>query len=141
MLRSIRGAVLMGLAWAGVWAAVGALLGRIWDPAASMDRLWVPVGAPPGFLCGLLFAAALAIAESRRRLDEVPLLRAGAWGTMSGLFVGALPFGIGTPTTDLPLWLLGAEIIGPVALLGAASAVGSGLLARTAKKVRTTAAA
>jgi hypothetical protein len=131
----------MGLAWAGVWAAVGALLGVMWDPAAAGDKLWVPVGAPPGLLCGLLFGAALAIAEGRRRLEEVPLPRAGAWGTLCGLFVGALPFGIGTPTTDLPLWLLGAEIIGPVALLSAASAVMSALAARAAKKVGTTAAA
>jgi hypothetical protein len=127
-VRSSR--VLMGLAWAAAWAPLGALLSVIWDPAAARDGIFVPVGAPPGLLCGVLFFAVLAIAEARRRLDEVPLYRAGAWGTMVGLFVGALPLGISQPTTDLPMELLAAETIGPVAVLSAASAVASVLSAR-----------
>lgn len=133
-VRSSR--VLMGLAWAAAWAPLGALLSVIWDPAAAGDRIFVRVGAPPGLLCGVSFFAALAIAEARRRLDEVSLYRAGAWGTMVGLFVGALPFGISQPTTDLPIELLAAETIGPVAVLSAASAVASVLLARMVKDLR-----
>jgi hypothetical protein len=133
-LRRIRGAALIGLAWAAVWAPIGQLMGTIWNPASSMDEMWVAVGAGPGFLCGVVFCAVLGMAVGPCRLDELPIPRTGAWGVVSGLFVGALPFTLGTPSTDLPLWRLGAEIIGPVTLLSAASAVGSALLARMAIK-------
>jgi hypothetical protein len=106
----------------------------VWDPAAARDEAWVPVGAPPGFLCGVVYSAVLGITEGRARLGEVPWFRAGAWGTVSGLMVGALPFMIGTPTTDLRLWLLGAEIVGPVTLLSTVSAVASALVAGTATR-------
>ncbi len=133
-LRRIRGAVLMGLAWAAVWAPVGVLIGMIVDPDGSMDEMWVAVGAYPGFLCGAVFSAVLGIAEGRRRLDELSLSRSGAWGAVSGLLVAVLPFAVGTPSTELPLWLLAVVIIGSVTLLSAFSAVGSALLARVAKK-------
>jgi hypothetical protein len=117
-------------AWGAAWTSAGALLRMLWDPIAASDRIFVPVGALPGLLCGVLFFAALGIGEARHRLGEVPLYRAGAWGAMVGLFVGALPFGISQPTTDLPIELLAAETVGPVAVLSALSAVTSVLLAR-----------
>lgn len=40
----------------------------------------------------------------------------------------------GTPTADLPPWLLGVVTVGPVTLLGAASASGSLALARMAER-------
>ena len=132
LLRRIRDAVLMGLAWTAVWAPIGALI-EMMDPAASTDRIWVPV-AQSAPLCGAIFSVVMGIAEGRRRLAEVPLPRAAAWGLAIGLFVGALPFAISTPTTDLPIWLLGAEIIGPVILLSAVSGVGSVLVARMVAK-------
>jgi len=122
-LRWIGGVVLMGLAWAAVWAAVGALIATM-HLAASADKMWVPV-AYPGFLCGAIFSAVMGTGGRGRRLD---LLRSGAFGLVIGLFVGALPFAISTPTTDLPMWRLGVEIIGPVALLSAFSAIASTLL-------------
>ena len=133
-LRHIRGAVLMALAWAVVWAPVGVLIGMIVDPSDSMEEMWVAVGAYPGFLCGAVFSTVLGIAEGRRRFDELSLSRVGAWGAMSGLLVGVLPFVVGTLSTELPLWLWGVVIIGPVTLLSSVSAVGSALLARMAKK-------
>ena len=75
-LRRVRGAVLMGLTWAVAWAPVGMIVGRIVDPDGSLDGVWVPIGAAPGFLCGILFSAALAIAEGHRRFDELSLARA-----------------------------------------------------------------
>jgi hypothetical protein len=136
LMRYFLAALGVGLAWAAAWTPLGALLGVIWDPAAASDRIFVPVGALPGLLCGVFFLAALGIAEARHRLDEVPLYRAGAWGTIVGLFVGALPFGISQPTTDLPIEMLAAETIGPVAVLSAASAVASVLLARMVNYLR-----
>ena len=125
--------VLIGLAWAAAWSPLGALLNVIWDPAAASDRVFVPVGAPPGLLCGVCFFVMLALGEARQRLDEVPLHRAGVWGTVVGVFVGALPFGMSQPTSDLAIELLVAETIGPVALLSAASAIATVLLARLVK--------
>lgn len=134
-LRRIRGAVLMGLAWAVVWAPVAVLIGTlIVDPDDSMDEMWVVVGAYPGFLCGALFSAGLGIADGRRRLDELSLSRVGAWGAASGLLVGLLPFVLGTPSSQRPLWFWAAVIIGPVTLLSAVSAIVSALLARMARK-------
>ena len=133
-LRRIRGAVLMALTWAVVWAPVGVLIGMIVDPNDSMEEMWVAVGAYPGFLCGAVFSAVLGIAEGRRRFDELSLSRVGAWGAVSGLLVGVLPFVVGTLSAELPLWLWGVVIIGPVTLLSSVSAVGSALLARMVKK-------
>ena len=133
-LRRIRGAVLMALAWAVVWAPVGVLAGMILDPSDSMDEMWLAVGAYPGFLCGAVFCAVLGVAEGRCRFDELSLSRVGVWGAVSGLLVGVLPFAAGTVNTALPLWLWGVVIIGPVTLLSSVSAVVSALLARMAKK-------
>lgn len=133
-LRHIRGAVLRGLAWAAIWAPIGVLVGLLVDPDGSMDEMWVAIGAYPGFLCGVVFSAVLGIAERRRRLVELSVIRAGAWGAVSGLLVGVLPFAVGTTNTELPPWLLGVVVISAVALLSAVSAVGSVSVARLAKK-------
>lgn len=132
-LRRIGGAVLMGLVWAVVWAPVAVLIGTmIVDPDNSMDEMWFVVGAYPGFLCGALFSVVLGIAGGHRRFDELSVSRVAAWGAMSGLLVGVLPFVLGTPSTELPLWRLAAAVIGSVTLMSAVSAVGSVLLFRHA---------
>lgn len=131
----VRDAVLMGLAWAVVWAPVAVLMGtKIVDPDDSMDEMWVVVGAYPGFLCAVIFSAVRSVAARGRRLAELPLARAGAWGALAGVLVGVFPFTVGTPTTGVPLWLLGVTVIGTITLMSVVSAVGSVLLARTAKK-------
>ncbi|MCE2441363.1 MAG: hypothetical protein J4F39_18315 [Candidatus Latescibacteria bacterium] len=53
---------------------------------------------------------------------------------MSGLLGGVLPFVIGTVNTAFPLWLWGVVTVGPLAMLGAASGVGTASIARIAKK-------
>ena len=133
-LRRIRSAGLMALTWAVVWAPVGVLIGMIVDPSDSMEEMWVAVGAYPGFLCGAIFSAVLGIAESRRRFDELSLLRVSTYGAVSGLLVGMLPFVVGTVNTELPLWLWGVIIIGSVTLLSSVSDVGSALLSRMVKR-------
>lgn len=133
--RQVRDAVVMGLAWAVVWAPVAVLIGmKIVDPDDSMDEMWVAIGAYPGFLCAVIFSAVLSVAERGRRLAELPLARAGAWGALAGVLVGAFPFTVGTPSTALPVWLWGVIVIGTITLMSAVSAVGSVLLARMAKK-------
>ncbi len=135
-LRRIRGAVLTGLAWAVVWAPIGVLLGKIVDPDDSMDEMWVAIGAYPGFLCGAIFFAGLAIAEGRRGLDESPLSRVGTCGVAAGAMVGVLPFMLGTATSAVPLWQLVGGFAGSTTLLSALSAMGSALLVRHAARWR-----
>jgi peptidoglycan/LPS O-acetylase OafA/YrhL len=133
-LRRIRGAVGMGLTWALVWAPVAVLIGFLVDPDGSMDEMWPAIGAYPGFLGGVVFSVVLAVAARRRRLEELSVGRVALWGAAAGLLVGVLPFTIGEPTTDVPLWLLATVVIGTITLLSAASAAGSLALARMAEK-------
>ena len=130
-LRRIRDAILLGLAWALVWAPVAVLIGTlIIDPDNSMDEMWVAVGAYPAFLSAVIFSAVLAIAERGRRLDELSLARAGLWGALAGLIVGVFPFTVGKSTSALPLWQLAAAVIGTITLMSAASAVASASIIR-----------
>ena len=133
--RWVRDAVVLGLAWAVLWAPFAVLIGTtIVDPDNSMDEMWVVIGAYPAFLCAVIFSAMLSVAERGRRLSELPVARASTWGALAGLLVGVFPFTVGTPSTALPLWLLGVSMIGSITLMSAVSAVGSVLLARMAKK-------
>ncbi|CAA9359649.1 MAG: hypothetical protein AVDCRST_MAG89-3655 [uncultured Gemmatimonadetes bacterium] len=134
--RRIRDAALVALAWAVVWAPVAVLIGLIVDPDGSADEMWPAIGAYPGFLAGLVFCALLGMAEGRRRLGEVPLARAGAWGAAAGLLVGVLPFTIGEATTEIPLWQLAAMVIGAITLMSVVSAAGSVLVSRYAARNR-----
>lgn len=133
-LRRVRGAVGMGLTWAVVWGVAAVLMGLLVDPDGSMDEMWVAIGAYPGFLGGVVFSAVLAIAARRRRLDELSLPRVAGWGAVAGLLVGSIPFVLGDPQTDVPVWLLGTLVIGSITLLSAASAAGSLALARRAER-------
>lgn len=140
-LRRVRGAVLTGLAWAVVWGVVAVLVGLVVDPDGSMDEMWVAIGAYPGFLCGVLFAAALGVGAARRRLGELPLARVAAGGTGVGLLVGVLPVLVGEPTSEIPLWWLASVVIGSFTLLSTLSAAGSALLSRHRARGRTAAGA
>ena len=132
--RRIFVVILVALAWAVVWSPVGVLTGIIVDPGGSMDEMWVAIGAYPGFLCGAVFSAVVGIAEGRRRLNEIVLSRVAAWGAVSGLVVGVIPFVLGTVNTALPLWLWSIVTVGAVTILSSASAVGTASIARMAKK-------
>jgi len=135
-LRHVRRAFVTAVMWGTLWAPLGVITGAIWDPNDSMDEPWIALGAYPGFLCGLVFCAMLAIADGRRKLDELSRSRAAAWGALTGLLVMALPMTglLGTPNTEHPFWQWRYMIVAAVVLLSSLSAVGSVLLARTANK-------
>lgn len=57
-----------------------------------------------------------------------------AWGALPGLLLGIVPFLVGEPTSERPLWLLGVVFISSTTLLGAVSAAGTLALARKAEK-------
>jgi hypothetical protein len=132
-LRRIRGALLMGLTWAVVWAPVGLLIGMIVDPDGSMDEPWVLVGTLPGFLGGVAFATVLGIVGRRRRFDDLSLPRFTAWGAGAGLLVGGI-WVVLALLSDPPRWLLYGVVVGSLTLLSAVSAAGSLALARMAEK-------
>ena len=140
-LRRILGAVGMSLTWAAGWGLVGVLIGMFVDPHGSIDDMWVVTLGVPGFLGGVVFSAVLGIAEGRRRFDELPLSRFGAWGALAGLLLGVLPFAVGSPNSELPPWVLGVVIIGSMTLMSAVSAVGSALLFRYFAREQTPAGA
>lgn len=133
LLRRIRGAFLMGLTWAVVWAPIAVLIGMIVDPDGSMDEPWVLIGAYPGFLSGVIFSIVLSIAGRRRRFDELSLSRFTTWGAAAGLLLGMLPMAVGTRNPELPLWVP-FVVVGSITVLGALSAAGSLALARRAEK-------
>lgn len=135
-LARIRGAVLMALTWAVIWAPFGPLAGMIVDPDGRMDEPWVLVGAGPGFLCGLLFSVVLAITERRRGIHELSLARVATWGAGGGFLLMLLLNSslLGTPNTEHLFWRARWIITAGVTALSAASAAGSLLLARMAKK-------
>jgi hypothetical protein len=138
-LRRILGAVGMSLTWAAAWGIVGVLIGMFVDPDGSMDEMWVAVGSYPGFLGGVVFFAVLRIAEGRRRFDEWSLSRFGTWGAVAGLLLGLFPFALVAEmaaSTEYPLWLLGAVVVGPTTLLSAVLGVGSALLFRYATRAQ-----
>jgi hypothetical protein len=134
-LKRTGRAVGLALAWAVVWAPIAVVIGTtIVDPDNSMDEMWPAVGAYPGFLCALIFLALLGIAERGRRLDELSLARAGAWGALAGVIVGVFPLIVGTPTSSVPVWQLGLAMVGSIAVMSAVSGIASALVARMAKK-------
>jgi hypothetical protein len=136
-LRRIGGAFGVGLAWALAWAPVAVVIGiGIIDPDESMDEMWFVIGAYPGFLCGVIFSAVLAIVERGRRLDELPFSRIALLGAASGLSVGLVPFALGEPTTTVPLWQLVGGFAGAVVLLSTLSAMASALVLRTLRRRR-----
>ncbi len=132
-LRRIRNAIILGLAWAVVWAPIGVLIGLIVDPNDSMDEMWVAVGAYPGLLCGVIASLAGMGLSRRGRLDAQPVLRAAVLGAASGLIVGVFPFVAGTPSATAPTWL-GAVVIGSIMLLSTLSAIVTVLLQRYASR-------
>ena len=131
-LGHLRRGFLTALTWGVLWAPLGVFAGIVWDPNDSMDEPWIALGAYPGFLCGLVFCAALAIVDGRRRLDELSPARAGAWGALSGALMMAIPMTglLGTVNTEHPFWQWRFMIVGAVILLSSISAVGTVLVAR-----------
>ena len=107
------------------WGLVAVLVGLVVDPDGSMDEMWVAVGAYPGFLCGAVSSAVLGIAGGRRRPADLSLSGVGVRGAAGGLLVGVLPLVVGEPTSEIPLWQLGAAVVGSITLLSTVSAVAS----------------
>jgi hypothetical protein len=120
-MTGIGRALMMGLAWAVVWVPIGMVVGRLIVGELEPEHIGGPLYA--GFLCGAAFSLVSGIASGRRRLDVLSFSQAAAWGAVSGLLVGVLPFVLGDQHgSDRPLWLLPVVVISSMTVLGAFSA-------------------
>lgn len=132
-MRRVRGALKMGLTWAGIWFAAGLLILLLVGFGAA--DVPFPLGfALLGFLAGVTFSGLLILVENRRRFDEMSLPRFGGWGAAGGALLGVV-FGL--------IAGLGADILvlAPIlALAGGASASGTLVLAQRAERQRLSAA-
>lgn len=151
-LRRIRGAVGMGLTWAAGWGLVGVLIGLISVVVpgvyANVVRIFdapLPALAIPGFFGGAVFSIVLGVAARRRRFSELSLPLFAACGAVGGVLLAQIPnvlfaLGLATPAEGVNLWRLTAIVSGPFALLGAASACLTLVIARKVEDAGTPAA-
>ena len=133
-LRRVRGAIGMGLTWAGAWFGAGMLLLLVVGPDAA--DVPFPVGSGMfGFLAGTTFSTILGIMEGRRRFDEMSVPRFAGLGAFAGLlFSMTLGAALGLAEELL--------VLGPaVTLAGAVSAAGTLALAKKAEEHASVAAA
>lgn len=134
--QRIRGAIGLGLTWAGSWAPIGAVVGAVLHVVlpgsplglGSVVLLNATTFAVLGFIGGMSFGGILRLAEGHRRFDELTLPRFTVWGAVGGVLLGGLAAAAG-------LWgggfgALGAGMVGAASVLGAGSAAASLALAR-----------
>ncbi len=139
ILRKLRGLLGVGVTWGAVWAVVGSVVGVVYGLVAPDLWQW---GNPIldwtlgmgmyGFVSGVGFGKLLALAEGRRRLDELSLPRVAMWGVLGSaavplLFAAAGLFSVTTTWVDV------VSAMGLTALLGGLSAPGAIALARRAE--------
>ncbi|MES2306477.1 MAG: hypothetical protein V4558_13295 [Gemmatimonadota bacterium] len=132
ILRRLRGAMGMGLAWAIGWAVAGVLIGASsniltflpWDAFFRTFDAPLPALAIPGFFAGIFFSTVLSIAGRHRRFDELSLPTFTGWGALGGAIFGALAVLIGLP--------LGVLLF--TGVLSALSAAATLLVARKAEQ-------
>ena len=97
LLRKLRGALGIGVTWGVSWAVLGALLGIIVgivrpsdiDPGEGPATIARVLGLV-GLISGSGFAALLSLAESRKSLGELSLVRAAPWGFLGAAAIPAL---------------------------------------------------
>lgn len=138
----------MGLTWAVAWGMVGLLIGvaSLLLPGLPWDRFFevfdapLPALAVPGFVGGAIFSVVLGFVARRRRFSDLSLPVFAVCGALGGLLLAQIPntmvmLGLGTPAAGLNLWRLTMMASGPFALLGAASACITLMIARKVEHV------
>ena len=125
-----RRATLIGLAWAAAWLLPSMIGGSIYAGELEPEHIGGALFA--GFPSGFLFAFFAGIAAGRRRLGDLSLSRAAAYGALVGAVVGMLPFLLGDQYApgDRPLWVLPIVLTGSMSAVCAVSAVVSLPIAR-----------
>lgn len=104
MLKGLRDAATVALAWAAGWAVAGVAIGvaSLASPFLPWEFFFgrvfdapLPALAVPGFFSGLVFAAIVAVGARRRRFDAWPYTVAIAAGAAAGVVLVGLPVIIG----------------------------------------------
>jgi hypothetical protein len=127
----------MGLIWAMAWFGTGMimLLGLLTFTGSTGADVPYPIGfGMIGFFGGVTFSGVLAVAESRRRFDQMSLSRFAGWGAVGGLLLSAIFVSV-VSLSEGATFLGNVVVLGPVfGLAGAASAAVSLPLARRAEQ-------
>ena len=129
-LQRIRGAIGMGLTWGAAWSGAGMVLAVI--TRFKADAPFPLVFGVLGFFAGITFSACLALAEGRRRFDQMSLSRFAAWGAIGGLalsaiFAKAASLGWGDLVLVAPTFALASAVCASGSLALARKAVGRAL--------------
>ena len=126
LLRSLRGAIGMGLTWALGWFGAGMVFQLIFG--GGTDDVPLPIRfAMFGLMSGVTFSGFLKLVAGRRRFDEMSLGGFAGWGAAGGLVLyGILAATAGPGGEPLVLALV-------LASAGAVSAAGTLALGRKAE--------
>lgn len=127
LVRALRGATVISIAWGIAWIFVGALIWLVIRvvspediaPGEGPERA-LPILGLVGLLSGFGFAALLALAERRNRLETLSLSRVALWGLLGS---AAIPLLMGTDGSM-------GWVTGPMGAIFAAASVA---IARRAK--------
>lgn len=134
LLRTLRGALGMGITWGLLGALIGGsvefLANLPWFEGLNSIDMWIPVLAIPGFLSGVIFSVVLRIAAGRRKFTELSLPWFAGLGGVAGLLLGAwgLSNGLGGSVGD-PI-LRGSIVLGATTLFTTSAAAATLALGR-----------
>lgn len=136
-VQRIRGAIGIGLTWAGGWVPLGAITGWITGtalgfPASIVATNYAVTFGVLGFIGGTIFSTVLSLTERRSSFERLSLPRFVAWGALGGLVLGGLSVAAGLLGSGATI--LGAVIAGASTLLGAVSAAGTLAVARIGRR-------
>lgn len=127
LLRRIRGAIGMGIAWGAAWSVAGFVLAVL--TGFKADAPFPLVFGVLGFAAGVIFSAFLALTGGRRRFDQMSLGRFAASGAFGGLLLSALfakaaSLGWGDVLAIAPTFALASAVCASGSLAVARRAVG-----------------
>ena len=140
--KILRGAFRMSLIWGAGWFMVGMgieLVHNIWpNPVGRMVDIWPAALGLPAFASGMAFSTLLGIIGRRRKFSELSLPGFTALGAAGGVVASLFPAamvasGLASINAPYTVWQVTTSLMGPVALLGAASAAGTLMMARRAE--------
>ena len=112
-LQRIRGAIGMGFTWGAAWSVAGFVLAVA--TRFKADAPFPIIFGVFGFIAGVIFAAFLALAEGRRRFDQMSLRRFAGWGAAGGfllsvVFAKAPSLGWGDALAIVPTFALASAV-------------------------------
>ena len=133
MLRRLRAAVTVGVAWAATWLLTGALLGWPLQWFTDSERATTVLGTwtALGGMSGIVFAQLLAWLERGQSIERLRPSRFGVWGTLAGAGV-PLALSLALVVAD-PASYFTAGSAGMLALMGATGAASAFATIRVAQ--------